>query len=156
MKTPLIAGTTLILVGVAAFALARDDRDDKPIEAPEVEAAPAPETARAELADPGTIEAEAAAPEAASADVLPEGWEIDETGHVWEPLSEKPQIRNNGDGTITMRKLIRVWQNGKMVEKPITATATPSQKRLPVKQRLAPTKANPDAAEDDKLPSSGE
>jgi len=135
MKTTLIAGTTLLLAGVAAFALNRDDREEKTVETPQEQAA-APETKTVELADPGQIEEPE---EEATVSPLPEGWEVDETGHVWEPLSfNKPQVRNNGDGTITMRKLIRIYENGKMREIPITATATPVQKRLPMKQRVAP------------------
>jgi hypothetical protein len=148
MKTPLIVGTTLILAGVVAFALARDDRDTTTVETPAVEEQSAQAPA-AELADPGKIE-EPAAPEVLG--TLPEGWEIDETGFVWEPLSFEPQVRHNADGTLTMKKLARVYdvETGEMTLKPVTAHAIASQKRIPVKQRSATSaaKAKPETAQD--------
>jgi len=150
MKKPLIAGTTLLLAGIVAFALTRDSREEKTADAPKADT-PAVEVAEVELADPGTIEEPAPEP---VPDALPQGWEIDEVGHVWEPLSfEKPQVRNNGDGTLTMRKLIRIYENGKVREIPITATAVASQKRLPVQTRKPPKVTSESTSTDQTEPS---
>jgi hypothetical protein len=135
MMKPLIAGTTLILAGVVAFALASDTREDPTAEAP-IATAPPVEIVDVELADPGPIAEEAPAP---VVEELPVGWHVDETGFVWEPLSfDKPQIRNNGDGTLTMRKLARIYKNGEMREVGIQATATPDMARIPIQHRTLP------------------
>lgn len=138
MKKTLIAGATVLLAGVVAFAFARDDRaEPEAVDAP-VAQADVQEPEAPELADPGVIEEEPVVEEAA--DELPPGWEVDETGFVWEPLSyDEPQIRNNGDGTVTMRKLARIYEaDGTMREVPVTATATITQKRVPRMKRPMP------------------
>jgi hypothetical protein len=148
MMKPLIVGATLSLAGVVAFALARDTREDPTAEAP-VATAPPVEIADVELADPGQIGEEAPAP---VVEELPVGWNVDETGFVWEPLSfDTPQIRNNGDGTLTMRKLARIYKDGEMREVGIQATATPDLARIPIQQRTLPKRgqtAQGDAVED--------
>ena len=134
MKAILIGGAAFLAAGAVALALSQDRRPTPP-QAPEVaqnEAAPTP---AAQLVDPGTIpeEVEAPVPEL----VIETGYEVDPDGFVWEPLSfDKPQIKNNGDGTITMRKLARIVEaGGKVREVPITVNAAPQQRRIPIQKR---------------------
>jgi hypothetical protein len=158
MKKPLIAGATVLVAGVVAFAFARDAREEpEAVEAPVAQAS-VEEPAVVELADPGVIADE---PAEEAPEELPPGWEVDETGFVWEPLSyDKPQLRNNGDGTVTMRKLARIYEaDGTMREVPVTATATITQKRVPRMKRTLPAylqPEQPEEAEDSELSQDGE
>lgn len=135
------SGAAILVAGAVAFALSLDGRTadlPEPEAVAKQEAAPEP---AAELVDPGTIEEPVAEPDVA----LPEGYEVDEDGHVWEPLSyHKPQLKNNGDGTVTMRKLARIIEaDGSMREVPIKVVAHPISKRMPVKKRPLPAWAQP-------------
>jgi hypothetical protein len=143
MKGILTGGASLLVVGVAAFAFSQSRRGAV-AEAPEVVVETPVVAEPVVLADPGTIAAEPPAPEEPA---LPPGFEVDEDGFVWEPLSfDKPQVKNNGDGTFTMKKLARIVENGQTREVPITVNAAPSQRRLPIRQRTAPISAE-EAAE---------
>lgn len=136
MNKPLLFGATALVAGVVAFALTYDSRDeaqeiDKPV-------AQAPvEEPKVELADPGVIEDE---PVVEETEELPEGYFVDEMGRVWEPLSfDKPQIKANGDGTFTMRKLARIYEaDGSMREQPIVGIASPVHRRVPRLSRPEP------------------
>ena len=136
MKAILIGGAALVAAGAVALALSQDRRETQ-AQVPEAlpEAAPPPQ---AELVDPGMIPAEEPAPQPEL--VVEAGYEVDPDGFVWEPLSfDKPQIKNNGDGTVTMKKLARIVEaGGKVREVPITVNAAPQQRRLPIRQRGGP------------------
>ena len=136
MKAILIGGAAFLAAGAVALALAQDRRETR-AQVPEVVpvGTPAPQ---AELVDPGVIPAEEPAPQPEL--VVEAGYEVDPDGFVWEPLSfDKPQIKNNGDGTVTMKKLARVVEaGGKVREVPITVNAAPQQRRLPIRQRGGP------------------
>jgi hypothetical protein len=137
MKAILIGGAALLAAGAVALALSQDGRAQAP-QAPEVVPQQAPEAPPvAELADPGTIVEE---PEPAPVLVVDTGYQVDADGFVWEPLSyDKPQIKGNGDGTVTMKKLARIVEaDGSMREVPITVTASPQQRRMPIKARTMP------------------
>ena len=133
MKAILIGGAAFLAAGAVALALSQERRETR-AQAPEVvvEAEPAPQ---AELVDPGVIPPEEPQPQL----VVETGYEVDPDGFVWEPLSyDKPQIKNNGDGTVTMKKLARIVEaGGKVREVPITVDAAPQQRRLPIRQRGA-------------------
>jgi hypothetical protein len=136
MKAILIGGAAVLAAGAVALAFTQDRRETPP-QAPEVaqhEATPPPV---AELADPGTIPVEE--PKAAEV-VVDTGVQVDPDGFVWEPLSfDHPQIKNNGDGTVTMKKLARIVEaGGKVREVPITVNAAPQQRRLPIRSRGTP------------------
>jgi hypothetical protein len=145
MKAILIGGAAVLAAGAVALAFTQDRRETPP-QAPEVahhEATPPP---TAELADPGTIPVEEPKAEV----VVDTGYEVDPDGFVWEPLSfDHPQIKNNGDGTVTMKKLARIVEaGGKVREVPITVNAAPQQRRLPVRSRATPASKQEPAAEE--------
>ena len=137
MKAILIGGAAILAAGAVALAFSQDGR--APVQqAPEVvQQAATIEPAAVELADPGTVVEE---PLPAPTLVVDTGTQVDADGFVWEPLSfDKPQIKNNGDGTVTMKKLARIVEaDGAMREVPITVTASPQQRRLSMKQRTMP------------------
>ncbi|MEM7310100.1 MAG: hypothetical protein AAF682_25720 [Planctomycetota bacterium] len=137
MKGLLIgSGAAVLVAGAVAFALSQGDREADTAEAPEAVQDEVAAT-DAELMDPGTIVDE----EGLKIETVDTGIQVDPDGFVWEPLSfDKPQIKHNGDGTITMKKLARIYENGVMRETPITALATPDQRRLPVKKRELPAR----------------
>ena len=145
MKAILIGGAAVLAAGAVALAFTQDRRETPP-QAPQIaqhEAAPAPVQ---ELVDPGTVPpVEEPKPEI----VVDTGFQVDADGFVWEPLSfDKPQIKNNGDGTVTMKKLARIVEaGGKVREVPITVNAAPSQRRLPVRQRGTPADKQEPAAQ---------
>ena len=131
MKKLLFAGVTAVLAGVIAFALVNDSRDDAELPVQQArDVAPEPEAADLVAPEPLVAQEE-------PVEELPEGWTVDEDGFVWEPLSfDKPQRKNNGDGTWTTKKLARIYNSdGTFRETPITITSTPSMKRLAPKQR---------------------
>ena len=115
------AGITL---GVGAVAFTQSGDDATPVvENEAVAEEPAPEPEEVALATPE--EPEVVAP-------VHEDLTVDEDGHVWGPLSfDNPQVKINGDGTVTVKKLARAYRaDGTMEEIPITGVLSP--KRVPI------------------------
>lgn len=147
MKAIISGGTAILILaaGIFAFIILNEDETRSDGTGPQADAEQEQQTVQTELADPGTV------PEEELAEEMPEGYTVDEDGFVWEPLSyDKPQIKNNGDGTVTMKKLARVYEaDGSMREMPITARATPDQRRLPIQSREVPTKTKKDEEDEE-------
>lgn len=124
MKTGITLAVGAIAVALAVVAFAKGGDDTAPVvENEAVAEEPAPEPEVAQLAAPQEPE-----------EVTPvhEDLTVDEDGHIWGPLSfDNPQVKINGDGTVTVKKLARAYRmDGTMEEIPITGVLYP--KRVPI------------------------
>ena len=140
MKTLWIGtGAAVMVAGAIAFAFSQTSGRDATTTESTVRAAHTAPAVDAELAMPDAVPE--AAPERPQA--LPSNdtvYTIDADGFVWKPLSyHEPQVKYNGDGTFTGRKLFRIVEaDGSMREIPVQYTATPMQKRIALKRRQPP------------------
>ena len=115
---------TLLTIDDLSVAFTQGGNDEAPVVENETvaqeEPAPEPEVALAAPEEPEEV-----AP-------VHEDLTVDEDGHVWGPLSfDNPQVKINGDGTVTVKKLARAYRaDGTMEEIPITGVLSP--KRVPI------------------------